>query len=164
MFETWFCFSPCKNNINDAVACFKKGLPSFGAAQAEHDFYQWTNKMLKIIGAEIEEKPSTLDWMPIPFPSAPKILFEPGFALTLQDLRERFTGNIRLSAETTIIMGAAAASRPFGNLTIHGTVRAHEPIDFFSHFSTETITWQPTNADDSEALRIRGYKVLRVDN
>ena len=59
MFETWFCFSPCKNNITDAVACYKKGLPSFGAAQAEHDFYQWTNKMLRLIGAEIEEKQTT---------------------------------------------------------------------------------------------------------
>jgi hypothetical protein len=119
--------------------------------------------MLRLIGAEIEEKPSTLDWMPIPFPSAPKILFEPGFALTLQDLRERFTGSLKLSAETTLILGAEAASRPFGNLTIDGTVRAHEPIDFFNHFSTETITWQPATPEDNEALRIRGYKVLKVD-
>lgn len=56
MYEAWFCFSPCKNNVSDAAACFKKGLPSFGAAQAEHDFYNWTNKMLKLIGVEIEER------------------------------------------------------------------------------------------------------------
>jgi len=32
MLETWFCFSPCKNNINDAIECYKKRLPTFGAA------------------------------------------------------------------------------------------------------------------------------------
>lgn len=46
MYDTWYCFSPAKNNINDALNCANKGLPSFGAAQAEYDFYSWTNKML----------------------------------------------------------------------------------------------------------------------
>jgi UDP-sugar pyrophosphorylase len=32
MYETWYCFTPAKNNVNDALACHKKGLPSFGAA------------------------------------------------------------------------------------------------------------------------------------
>ncbi len=41
MYETWYCFSPAKNNINDALACYNRGLPSFGAAQAEFDFYNW---------------------------------------------------------------------------------------------------------------------------
>ena len=50
MYETWYCFSPAKNNVNDALNCSNKGLPSFGAAQAEFDFYNWTNKMLKVAG------------------------------------------------------------------------------------------------------------------
>jgi UDP-sugar pyrophosphorylase len=83
MFETWFCFSPVKNNINDALACVKKGLPSFGAASGEYDFYQWTNKMLRLVGAEVEERDEKKDWMQIQFPVVPKILLEPGFALTL---------------------------------------------------------------------------------
>jgi len=51
MYDTWYCFSPAKNNVNDALACSNKGLPSFGAAQAEFDFYNWTNQMLAIAGA-----------------------------------------------------------------------------------------------------------------
>jgi len=53
MYDTWFCFSPAKNNINDALACYNRGLPSFGAAQAEYDFYNWTNKMLRLVGVDI---------------------------------------------------------------------------------------------------------------
>ena len=45
-YDTWYCFSPAKNNINDALNCYNKGLPSFGAAQAEYDFYKWNQKML----------------------------------------------------------------------------------------------------------------------
>ena len=45
-YDTWYCFSPAKNNNNDALNCYNKGLPSFGAAQAEYDFYKWNQKML----------------------------------------------------------------------------------------------------------------------
>jgi hypothetical protein len=43
MYETWYCFSPAKNNITDAAACVAKGIPSYGAAESEYNFYAWTN-------------------------------------------------------------------------------------------------------------------------
>ena len=46
MYETWYCFSPAKNNTTDASALFKKSVPTYGAAEAEFNFYNWTNKML----------------------------------------------------------------------------------------------------------------------
>ena len=55
MYETWYCFSPAKNNVKDAAALFLKNMPSYGAAQAEFDFYNWTNKMLKVGGVAVEE-------------------------------------------------------------------------------------------------------------
>jgi len=83
MYDTWFCFSPAKNNVNDALACFNKGLPSFGAAQAEFDFYNWTNKMLRIAGVDIPEQTLETDCAGIKFKFGPKILLEPSFSLTL---------------------------------------------------------------------------------
>jgi len=83
MYETWFCFSPAKNNVNDALACHNKGLPSFGAASAEYDFYNWTNKMLRIAGVDIPESTTTTDCAGIPINFGPKILLEPSFSLTL---------------------------------------------------------------------------------
>ena len=98
--------------------------------------------------------------MKIPFPIAPKILLEPGFALTLQDLRDRFKGKTKISAESTLILGAGAACHPIENLTFDGTLKANEAIDFFKHFRSEKLKWQPVTHEDSEALRMRGYKVL----
>lgn len=54
MYDAWYCFSPAKNNCTDAIACYKKGLPSFAAASAEYDMYNWNIKMLELAGVEIE--------------------------------------------------------------------------------------------------------------
>ena len=53
MYETWFVFSPAKNNIKDAAGCISKGIPSYGAAEAEYNFYEWTNKMLELANVDI---------------------------------------------------------------------------------------------------------------
>lgn len=50
MYDAWYCFSAAKNNIKDAAACVAQGIPSYGAAEAEWSFYNWTNKMLTIAG------------------------------------------------------------------------------------------------------------------
>lgn len=52
-YESWYCFSPAKNNIKEAAVCVGKGLPSYGASGAEYDFYNWTNIMLEKAGVHI---------------------------------------------------------------------------------------------------------------
>ena len=97
--------------------------------------------------------------MPFNYVEAPKILFEPGFALTMNDLRARFQGKTKISADSTIILGSKAAG-PIENLTIDGFLKADAPVSFFDHFRSEKIRWQSINEHDPEALRIRGYKVI----
>ena len=135
MYETWYCFSPCKNNVNDALTCHGKGLPSFGAAQAEFDFYNWTNKMLRIAGVDIPESTSATDCAGIPFNFGPKILLEPSFSLTLKDLRDRFgSGGCSFKPGATILLREKAAEGTYSNLQIDGTLDASTPIDYFKHF------------------------------
>jgi UDP-sugar pyrophosphorylase len=104
-YPTWFCFSPAKNNSEDALACFKKEIPSYGAAQAEFDFYNWTNLMLELIGVKINRATETTDCSGILLPFGPKIVLEPSFALTLTELRSRFAGDCEFSGKSTIIFG-----------------------------------------------------------
>lgn len=54
MYDAWYCFSPAKNNCADAINCFKKGLPSFAAASAEYDMYNWNIRMMELAGVKIE--------------------------------------------------------------------------------------------------------------
>ena len=82
MFETWYCFSPAKNNIGDAAKCVAKGIPSYGAAEAEYNFYNWTNKMLKIAGVDLALETEKKDYNGMAFAFGPKILLDPTFAIT----------------------------------------------------------------------------------
>ena len=158
MYETWFCFSPAKNNVTDAKACHGRGLPSFGAAQAEYDFYSWTNRMLKIAGVDIPDSTTTTDCAGIPFNFGPKILLEPSFSITLQDLKDRFGSGCSFKPGSTIMLGGRAAEGSYPNLQIDGTLDAQTPIEFFKHFSEEMIVFVPTEDSDPEELRIRGFK------
>ena len=36
----------------DAQKCIEKDMPSYGAAEGEFNFFNWTNKMLKIAGVD----------------------------------------------------------------------------------------------------------------
>jgi hypothetical protein len=85
---------------------------------------------------------------------------EPGFALSLQDLRERFTGKTSISANSVIVLGAGAAAQPIENMTLDGCLRANAPVQFFSHFRSERVMFEPTTEADTEVFRIRGYKPI----
>jgi hypothetical protein len=82
MYETWYCFSPAKNNTSDAAALFKKSVPTYGAAEAEYNFYNWTNKMLTLAGVEIEYQTEKTDYQGVEIAFGPKILLDPTFAIT----------------------------------------------------------------------------------
>lgn len=56
MYEAWYCFSPAKANLAASATNFAKGMPTYGAAEAEYNFYLWTNKMLKLAGVQLEEE------------------------------------------------------------------------------------------------------------
>lgn len=90
MYEPWYCFSPAKNNINDAIKCIEKGIPSYGPAEAEYDFYNWTNKMLETAGVDIEIESEAADYNGMSFAFGPKILLDPQFCLTYKDIQEKF--------------------------------------------------------------------------
>lgn len=82
-YETWYSFSPVKNNIKDAAALFAKKMPPYGGSSGEYDFYNWTNEVLQKIGVEIEKDTDPVDYSGIKIAFGPKILLDPSFALTL---------------------------------------------------------------------------------
>ena len=90
MYETWFCFSPAKNNIKDAAGLVAKGVPSYGAAEAEWNFYNWSNKMLTIAGVEIDYAKDKENYNGMQFAFGPKVLIDPTFAITLAELKQKF--------------------------------------------------------------------------
>lgn len=103
-YETWYCFSPAKNNVKDAAACVAKGIPSYGAAEAEYNFYEWTNKMLVLAGVDVQRATEKSDFNGMQFAFGPKVLLDPRCALTFSEIKQRFSGACKITAGASLIL------------------------------------------------------------
>ena len=153
-YETWYCFSPAKNNVKDALACFQKGLPSFGAAQAEFDFYRWGEKMLEIAGVKINrEDQIKTNCSGIDFEFGPKVLMEPHFALTLQDMRDKVAGEVEVFCSAALVLGKIqeGQSLTLAGKKIGGTFKSSETFGTCEK-KTTTIAFEASTENDKEEI------------
>lgn len=153
MYDAWYCFSPAKNNINDAAACVANGIPSYGAAEAEWQFYNWTNQMLRLAGVQIEENLLKTNYNGMNFAYGPKILMDPMFALTFEEIKIKFMGNNRISKEATMILTEKNVF--FDNLDIQNETMVCK--NGLKEMVPQVI-FTPSDYNDEEEFRIRGYR------
>jgi len=140
MYDTWYCFSPAKNNCADAIACFNKGLPGFSAASAEYDMYNWNLKMLELANVKITRSEEAHVFAGVPWKFGPKVFLEPSFSLTFRELKERFAFKTDISARSTIVLGGdALADKNQEFLCVDGTLIARSKVNFFDHYSSDLI-------------------------
>ena len=85
-------------------------------------------------------------------------MLEPSFAVTLAELKAKFSGNVNISAQSSVVLGGDALAEPTPDLKIDGTLVARKKINFFDHFTEDKILFEPVEAGDDEILQIRGYK------
>lgn len=103
-FDTWFCFSPAKNNLKDGALLQSKGLPTATAGEAEWDIYNWANNMLEIAGVKVERESEVQEYGGINLKFGPKVFIDPSFALTLSELRSKFTGQVSISKSSSLFL------------------------------------------------------------
>jgi UDP-sugar pyrophosphorylase len=106
-YEPWYCFSPAKNNVTDAANCVAKGMPSYGAAEAEYNFYEWTNKMLLLAGVDVQRATEKCDFNGMQFAFGPKVLLDPRCAITLQEIKQRFSGKCKITSGASLVLNDA---------------------------------------------------------
>lgn len=156
MYETWYCFSPAKNNIDDAAKCIAKGIPSYGAAEAEYNFYEWTNKMLELAGVAVERPTQATDFNGMNFAFGPKVLLDPRAAITFQEIKGLFAGNNKLSSDASLILKDSEIR--FENLELlNGTLTCESGMKVPS----AAISFVASDGEDKEVYRIRGFKPQR---
>ena len=117
--------------------------------------------MLRIAGVDIPEQTVETDCAGIKFKFGPKILLEPSFSLTLQDLRDRFGAGCSFKPPSTIILREKARDKKYENLIIDGTIEASTEINALKHYSEEFVVFEPAQETDPEQFRIRGFKPAR---
>ena len=112
----WLCFSPVKNNIQDASAKAVKHIPPECAGTAERDAMSLNTRMLRMAGCDVPEEGAfseTYAGVPLSFP--PLITLLPAFATCISEVKERVKGaKVRISARSALVIG--------GDVTVQGTL------------------------------------------
>jgi UDP-sugar pyrophosphorylase len=156
-YEPWYCFSPAKNNVKDAAACVAKGIPSYGAAEAEYNFYEWTNKMLELAGVEVERATEKSDFNGMKFAFGPKVLLDPKCAMTFAEIKQNFSGKCKIPAGSSLVLNDETKfeNEQFGEELLVCT--KNETLDTVKTKGA-AIDFVLATPEDSEIYQIRGYK------
>lgn len=127
MFERWFCFSTCKNNLKDGTDRLKKGLLAETSFSCEQDIYLTNLTILRdVLGIlevvrtdEIQEEKVNILGIDITF--GPKIVVFPEFAVTLHELREKISGKINVTNRSNLLLETLEGK--ILNLNLDGMLR-----------------------------------------
>lgn len=156
MYEAWYCFSPAKNNIKDAAGQIAKGLPSYGAAEAEYNFFEWTNKMLSLANVDVQRSNEKCDYNGMCFQFGPKVLLDPKCAISFQEIKQKFTGQCKIASGASLLLWDSEVA--FNNLEVGDTTFVCESG---TKCPGQAITFEACSSADTEVFQIRGYKPLR---
>ncbi len=169
VFDRTWCFSACKNALDDAAAKVRAGGPAESASSAENDFYEINRRKLVMAGMRVEETPAT-DVRGVPFVTGPRVLLRPSFALTLADVKNRIRGG-QISGDATLILEGDVhvnnLTMPSGSsLKVSAGPEASFLLEDFTApiqpgFELVPLTdGEMASAEVPEFLRIRGYRIV----
>ncbi len=105
LLPAWICYSPCKNNTNDAAQSVRQGVPAGCAFTAESDHYAAPAQLLRLLGAQVETA-SPATFLGITAIPSPRLVFHPSFAVLPGEVRERFPApsRVSISARSSLVV------------------------------------------------------------
>jgi len=101
LLERGMCFTCVKNNLEDAAN--KK--PADCALSAEADIYACNAHLLKLAGDDVEiEPPEDVSFLGVTAPVGARIILQPSFGISLEAMKGKVKGKIRISKRSTLII------------------------------------------------------------
>lgn len=117
--------------------------------------------MLELVGVHIDYNTEPENYNGIQLAFGPKVLLDPTFALTLNELKNKFKGNNRISKDSTLVLKGKEAS--IENLNLNGYLRVEESQKATGDVeNNERVILEHSTEEDPEVYRIRGYKPKKV--
>ncbi len=171
MYERWFCFSTCKNNLKDGTDRLKKGLLAETSFSCEQDIYLTNVKIMKdVLGkleivksSEIEEEKVNILGTDISF--GPKIVISPDFAVLVNDLDEKINGKITITNRSVLLLDSLEGK--IGNLNLDGYLNIRKDYKVEENMNVENNTrfeFIALNGGEGENYEtVRGYKCIKTD-
>mmetsp|Transcript_6716 Transcript_6716/g.16439 ORF Transcript_6716/g.16439 Transcript_6716/m.16439 type:complete len:213 (+) Transcript_6716:1675-2313(+) len=163
--ERWCCFSAVKNNTTDAKAKAEKtGFGECGCT-GEADAYKVNRKKLKIIGVDIDDEGEKVEILGIPCSKGAKVVFNPSFSCSLEQLKSRFPNpsDVKISTNSTLVLEGDITIKSLdlnGTLIVTAAPGASVVIDG-EKVSNDGYQFKmlddPEDKSVDEKFRIRGY-------
>ena len=170
-FDRWFCFSACKNNLKDACEKLRRNETGESAFTVERDIFSCNERLMKdIIGKlEIEktepENELVIGGYKVKF--GPKIIIYPSFAPTLTELRNKLNHmkkKIKMTNNSTLILKNDIIIEEGIDLDGYLVVERDQK-DFLVCKNNKKIIYSLLqNGDGKIHEKLRGYKIMRVEN
>jgi UDP-sugar pyrophosphorylase len=152
------CFTCVKNSLAEAAL----RSPPQCALSAEADYYACNAELLKLAGADIViEEPEEVTFLGISARLGARIVLRPSFAISLEEMKTKVKGKIRISKRSTLILDGDivlngldldGALRIVGNGAIRPNIVVHNIGGRLDPIRGDLEAQPPS-------LRVRGYHV-----
>ena len=170
MYERWFCFSTCKNNLKDGTDKLKKGLMAETSFSLEQDIFNTNIKLITEILSKMEivkigefpEEKVEIFGSEISF--GPKVVIFPEYACCLTELKEKLKGKISLTNASTLILEEGEC---INNLNLNGFFKVEKSTEIQNEINIENtkrfnyIALKEGEGENYET--VRGYKSIMKD-
>jgi UDP-sugar pyrophosphorylase len=163
MYERWFCFSTCKNNLNDGCDKLKKGGVPETAFSVEQDIFSSNLNLLKILNkvkVNNGNKTCSVDVQGVQIKFGPKVIILPSFASTLEELNRKIQKEIEIESMSSLIL--AGENNRIDSLYLEGSLdlRSDEIRGESVKNSKYHIYLALTEGQGLNYEQIRGYTVV----
>mmetsp|Transcript_43328 Transcript_43328/g.67885 ORF Transcript_43328/g.67885 Transcript_43328/m.67885 type:complete len:244 (+) Transcript_43328:806-1537(+) len=168
--DRWICFSPVKNNINDAKGKAEKGLPAESASSGERDAMALNAKLLQLAGADIPDVGFKTSFGGIPLDFPPMIILHPSFGTALMEIKARFrpSAKVSVSAASSLVLS--------GDIVFDGTLDLDGALVIKAGPGATVVVkslkvanqgWKLEEITEEEGkdevLAMRGFKVNKIE-
>jgi UDP-sugar pyrophosphorylase len=166
MYDKWFCFSTCKNNLKDGIDKLKKNLNPETAFSVEQDIYNTNRIILSDILHKLEVTPgvkSDVEVLGVKVEFGPRIVFYPSFAVTLAELSEKIEGKIKISEDSTLVVKGSDSK--IVNLELEGFLSVeNEKVEGSLKNSIRYKFVELSEGEGENYEKIRGYTIKVIDS
>jgi hypothetical protein len=109
-----------------------------------------------VTSVNIEEDTEKHDYSGFNVAYGAKILLDPTFGITLDELRKKFKGSNFISKSSTLILKGILTT--VENLKLDGYLKAESGHITGDHLNKETVDFIKATDSDEEIYRIRGFR------
>ncbi|KAF6133923.1 hypothetical protein GIB67_040687 [Kingdonia uniflora] len=166
--DTWLAYAPVKNNPEDA-AKVPKGNPYHSATSGEMAIYRANSKILQEADCKIAD-PVIEEFNGQEVEVWPRIVWEPKWALTFADVKEKVHGHCSISQRSTLVIKGRNVA--IEDLTLDGTLIISS-AEGAEDAKVTTVRGKIQNkgfilekvdkSETSEIARIRGFRIKEVE-